>query len=147
MNTTTRHHATRTFQGKIACAGSHEPTKADGRSCSVCGRDDITVTVAGNIATHVHLLDLKARRYGHGGPTKAEIERARHQKLVDAAVAEAEAVLDAVDTPANVALVAAFAANPSSETFQPMVEAMRRVSDRFGLYGDLARRHGIELPR
>lgn len=138
---TTRHHATRTYQGKIACAGSHEPTKADGRSCSVCGRAGIAITVAGNIATHLHVLDLKARQYNDGGPTKAEIERARHQAVVDAAVAKAEAALDAVDTPANVALVAAFAANPSTETFPPMYAA---TGD---LYDKIARRHGIELPR
>ena len=40
----------------------------------------------------------------------------------------------------------AFAANPSSETFQPMIKAMREVSDLDYLYGRIARRHGIELP-
>lgn len=146
MHNTTRHHATRTYQGKIACAGSHEPTKADGRSCSVCGRNGLAITVAGNIATHLHLLDLKARQYS-SGPTEAEINSARSKEKAAIANAALEAELDLLDTPENVALVAAFAASPSSETFMPMIEAGLQGDHWCSLYFKLAERHGIELRR
>lgn len=66
---TPQHHATRTYKGKPACAGSALPkipkTPGDGGfgACQVCGRNNVSSECAGGtMGTHIHFMDLAANK-------------------------------------------------------------------------------------
>ena len=57
MNTTeARHHNTKTYRGRIACAGSGQHN--DARGCLVCGRSNVGTQGGGGVSTHLHADDL-----------------------------------------------------------------------------------------
>ncbi len=56
MSTEARHHNTKTYRGRSACAGSGQHN--DERGCLVCGRSNVASQGGGGVSTHLHADDL-----------------------------------------------------------------------------------------
>jgi len=115
----TQRHATRTYRGRPACAGSQLATTPAG-ACSVCGRDDIGDTWGTGINTHIHRDDLAS---APSAPV--------HNTTPDAPVTATPEVEDAIRT---------FYADSNKHTFNAMNRAMPTGFN----YVRFAREHGIE---
>lgn len=55
-----KRHATKTYMGRPACAGSGAPNGDD--PCPVCGRSGFSPTALGKVNTHIHNDDLASRQ-------------------------------------------------------------------------------------
>ena len=98
-------HSTRTYRGKPACAGSAIESNAD-RSCSVCGRGNLSHIIDGSgwtnrINTHLHPQDMASRPVARQAPQAAPKAPWR-------------------PNPAQALAIQAFYADPSKETFSAM---------------------------
>ena len=109
----TKHHETRTYCGKPACAGSMVEGTFDAeglRHCSVCGRTGISSTwgEAGKINTHLHPLDLAGR-----SKSAAPVTPAPAPKPVIPV------------TPRMYLAIQAFYQNPGPDTYKEMKDSFR----------------------